>query len=218
MVNEIENVNLRVQIGELIDRRWKVTKILGEGAFGAVYEVEDATNGKSYALKLEQNNLLDPSQNMLKLEVTVLRFLRNSGAKCCPGYESCGQNEKFNYVVMGLVGQNISSLKKKLPFKRFTLRSCLHIGMVSCRGIEEIHNIGFVHRDFKPANMAVGRPPNYRNVYVLDWGLCRRFVNEQGRMIPARRKAPYRGTPRYSSANSLAEKEQGRVDDMWSWV
>lgn len=67
--------------------------------------------------------------------------------------------------------------------------------------------------------MAIGRPPkDLRRIYILDWGLCRRFVNDCGQLLPPRKKAAFRGSPRYSSMAALTEKEQGRVDDMWSWV
>uniref|UniRef100_A0A915I3G7 Protein kinase domain-containing protein n=1 Tax=Romanomermis culicivorax TaxID=13658 RepID=A0A915I3G7_ROMCU len=77
----------------------------------------------------------------------------------------------------------------------------------------------FIHRDYKPANLAVGRPPDgLRSIFLLDWGLCRRYVNTKGQLLPARPVAPFRGTPRYASPNALALKEQGRLDDMWSWL
>jgi len=163
MTVRIENKNLRLDINHVLDSRWKIVKVLGEGAFGAVYEVLDVKrNNAAFALKvgiwdflgqkccsylmkimqLEQNNPIDQSQNMLKLEVTVLRQLRSVGARYCPGYESCGSNERFNYVVMGLVGKSVSGMRKTMPNKRFTLRTCLHIGIESCYGIEEIHKIG----------------------------------------------------------------------------
>uniref|UniRef100_A0A915L2K8 Protein kinase domain-containing protein n=1 Tax=Romanomermis culicivorax TaxID=13658 RepID=A0A915L2K8_ROMCU len=128
MAVEAKDERRRVPVGTKLEDRWQVTKILGEGAFGAVYEVVDADRpGKVFALKVE-SNADDPEgpPKMLPLEVTVLRALRNIGAKYYPGYESCGQNDKFNYVVMGLVGKNIDSLRKTLPNKRFALRSCLH--------------------------------------------------------------------------------------------
>lgn len=84
----------------------------------------------------------DDPPKMLPLEVTVLRTLRDNGAKYYPGYESCGQNERFNYVVMGLVGKNVDSVRKSMPQKRFSLRGCLHIAIESSYGIEEIHDAG----------------------------------------------------------------------------
>lgn len=42
-----------MDVGFVLDDRWEIKKILGEGAFGAVYECGDVTRpGKSYALKV----------------------------------------------------------------------------------------------------------------------------------------------------------------------
>uniref|UniRef100_A0A915K4D4 non-specific serine/threonine protein kinase n=1 Tax=Romanomermis culicivorax TaxID=13658 RepID=A0A915K4D4_ROMCU len=155
---------------------------------------------------------------MLPLEVTVLRALRANNAKYYPGYESCGQTDRFNYVVMGLVGKNINELRKTMPQKRFTIRSCLHIGSRSVLSLSEIHKAGFLHRDLKPANMCIGRAPHdLKSVYILDWGLCRKYLNELGKPHRPRIKAGFRGTPWYASVNALSGQDQGRVDDMWSW-
>uniref|UniRef100_A0A915I4R3 Protein kinase domain-containing protein n=1 Tax=Romanomermis culicivorax TaxID=13658 RepID=A0A915I4R3_ROMCU len=134
----------RLPIGEVIDKRWQLNKLLGAGAFGAVYEVIDLAdvNRPTYALKLEKNNLKDRSMNLLKLEVTVLRYLREAKAKHCPGYVSCGQAPQYNFVVMGLVGKSVSETRKMMPNRRFTLRTCLHIGIEGVKSIDEIHQVG----------------------------------------------------------------------------
>jgi len=103
---------------------------------------------KAVCLQVESNaEDAEGPPKMLPLEVTVLRALRNIGAKYYPGYESCGQNDRFNYVVMGLVGKNIESLRKNLPNQRFSLRSCLHVGIRSIQSLEEIHRAGLVNVD-----------------------------------------------------------------------
>ena len=67
--------------------------------------------------------------------------------------------------------------------------------------------------------MAIGRAPHdLRRVYILDWGLCRKYMNDQGKVHRPRIRPAFRGTPRYASANALADIDQGRVDDMWSWI
>uniref|UniRef100_A0A915HDS6 non-specific serine/threonine protein kinase n=1 Tax=Romanomermis culicivorax TaxID=13658 RepID=A0A915HDS6_ROMCU len=217
---------LGINIGSVIDEKWKIMRILGEGAFGAVYEVEDEGDPRAmYALKAEPN-ITSPSSppKLLPLEVIVLKALHRKRATHCPAYITCGTTPDFDYVVMGLVGKNVNDLRKSMPTKSFRLRTSLHLGIKSLISLVEIHEAKatfyprFIHRDVKPANMCVGRPPHdIRSVYVLDWGLCRRFVNSKGVLYRPREKTTFRGTPRYASVGALNDKEQGRVDDLWAW-
>lgn len=53
MAVQVENQDLRLPIDSILDNRWKVDKVLGEGAFGAVYEVADIRRANSaFALKV----------------------------------------------------------------------------------------------------------------------------------------------------------------------
>lgn len=51
---EAKDERRRVPVGTALENRWMVTKILGEGAFGAVYEVKDLERpDKVFALKVD---------------------------------------------------------------------------------------------------------------------------------------------------------------------
>uniref|UniRef100_A0A915I8E2 Protein kinase domain-containing protein n=1 Tax=Romanomermis culicivorax TaxID=13658 RepID=A0A915I8E2_ROMCU len=89
---------------------------------------------------------------------------------------------------MTLVGKNMSDLRKQMPGRKFKLRTVVHVAHESLE-----------------------------SVYMIDWGLCRRYLNDQGEVHRPRVKAPFRGTPRYSSVRTLYDLEQCRTDDIWSW-
>lgn len=60
--------------------------------------------------------------------------------------------------------------------QRFTLSTATRLSLQCLESIEELHNVGFLHRDVKPSNFAMGRPPNDdRTVFLLDFGLCRQY-------------------------------------------
>lgn len=76
----------------------------------------------------------------------------------------------------------------------------------------------FLHRDIKPANMVTGFSGKYlRRVYLTGFHLCRKYIDERKNLRIIREKANFRGSPRYASIDALSGKEQGRVDDLWSW-
>ena len=45
--------------------------------------------------------------------------------------------------------------------------------------------IGFLHRDIKPGNFAIGRPETKENhiVFMLDFGLARQFMTDRKKDI-----------------------------------
>ena len=103
------------------------------------------------------------------------------------------------------------------------------LGYQILKGIEAIHEVGFLHRDVKPSNFAgktnsfqmfnnmlilklfpVGRTPQtMRKIYMLDFGLARQYTNAAGEVRPARAAAGFRGTVRYASINAHKNKEMG---------
>jgi len=67
------------------------------------------------------------------------------------------------------------------------LSTTLRLGFQILKGIESIHEVGFLHRDVKPSNFAVGRTPQtMRRIYMLDFGLARQYTNanvKYGRLV-----------------------------------
>ena len=180
------------------------------------------------ALKLESAK--QPKQ-VLKMEVAVLKKLQGREHVC--RFIGCGRNDRFNYVVMQLQGKNLAELRRAQPRGAFSLSTTLRlgyqVGMIQrltidmersqqrngyflqiLKGIEAIHDVGFLHRDIKPSNFAVGRTSStMRHIFMLDFGLARQYTNAQGEVRPPRGAAGFRGTVRYASINAHKNKEMG---------
>ena len=90
--------------------------------------------------------------------------------------------------------------------------------------LEALHALGYVHRDVKPSNfMRADRdaraPCGARGLRLIDFGLARRVVDAaSGEHVAPRATAPFRGTKLYASLAAHDERDQGRVDDLWSWL
>ncbi|XP_014666880.1 PREDICTED: serine-rich adhesin for platelets-like [Priapulus caudatus] len=201
-----------VQPGHVIKERWKVVKKIGGGGFGEIYEGVDMVTKESVALKLESAK---QAKQVLKMEVAVLKKLQGKEHVC--KFLGCGRNERFNYVVMSLQAKNLAELRRSQPRGTFSLNTTLCLGAQMLKGIEFIHSVGFLHRDVKPSNFAMGKlPHNCKTVYMLDFGLARQYTTAQGEVRPPRSAAGFRGTVRYASVNAHKNKEMGRHDDLWS--
>ncbi|KAM7367773.1 hypothetical protein PAMP_014050 [Pampus punctatissimus] len=201
-----------LSVADVVRDRWKVTRKIGGGGFGEIYEVLDQLSQATVALKVESAQ--QPKQ-VLKMEVAVLKKLQGKDHVC--RFVGCGRNDRFNYVVMELQGRNLADLRRTMTRGTFSVSTTLRLGKQILEAIESIHSVGFLHRDIKPSNFAMGRlASTCRCCYMLDFGLARQFTNSSQEVRPPRPVAGFRGTVRYASINAHKNKEMGRHDDLWS--
>ncbi|CAH8646533.1 unnamed protein product [Dicrocoelium dendriticum] len=201
-----------VSVGHVIKDKWRITKKIGGGGFGEIYEAQEINGQEKVALKLESAK--QPKQ-VLKMEVAVLRKLQGKTHVC--KFLGCGRNERYSYVVMTLQGRNLADLRRSMSRGFFSISTTIRLSAQILDAIENIHASGFLHRDIKPSNFAVGRlPTNSRTIYILDFGLARQYVTPKGDVRPPRPVAGFRGTVRYASRNAHMNREMGRHDDLWS--
>uniref|UniRef100_A0A914YG71 non-specific serine/threonine protein kinase n=1 Tax=Panagrolaimus superbus TaxID=310955 RepID=A0A914YG71_9BILA len=96
----------------------------------------------------------------------------------------------------------------------------ISVGIQCLEALEDLHGIGYLHRDVKPANYTIGRAElkELRKVYVLDFGMARKFVHEDGTIKKPRTVAGFRGTVKYAPVACHAQREMCRLDDLESWL
>ncbi|VDP16556.1 unnamed protein product [Soboliphyme baturini] len=151
----------------------------------------------------------------LALEAEVLKKLQNRPHVL--QFIDNGVSNNVCFLVMQMAGRNLTTLKRKCSRQHFTLCTVVLLGIQCIESVRQVHEVGYIHRDVKPRNFVVGIEEHDRRiVYILDFGLARRFRQEDGIMCQPRPKAKFRGTTRYASPNAHQGKELGRHDDLWS--
>lgn len=81
--------------------------------------------------------------------------------------------------------------------------------------LEYVHSRSFLHRDVKPDNFLMGKGKKAELVYVIDFGLSKRYMDPRTQAhIPYRTGKSLTGTARYASVNTHLGLEQGRRDDL----
>ena len=170
------------------------------------------------------------------LQVSVLKRMQGCPQVC--KYLHCGHFEEHNYLVMELLGMNLSELRRRLPSPRqsFSPSTTVRLVVQMIQSVAALHNVGYLHRDIKPSNFAIGASPQRRQQCIMiDFGLARKYRLPNGQIRPARDVAGFRGTARqgtqhcahggvvvtfgfcrYASLQSHQSMELSRADDLWS--
>ncbi|XP_003378553.1 Tau-tubulin kinase 1 [Trichinella spiralis] len=205
--------------GDLVDDRWQIIDVVGKGNFGIVYEVYDTKNKINEAMKVEA---ADRMFHTLKVEAAVLQKANEENCRHTCKVYGVGRKPSYSFIAMTLVGSNLLILMKRIRCglnekPTFSIRTSVHVGIEALEAIEDLHRIGFLHRDIKPQNFACGLEPEHRKLYMLDFGMCRNYVRKDGSIRKPRNKVGFRGTFLYASPNALLGMEQSRRDDIWSW-
>lgn len=68
--------------------------------------------------------------------------------------------------------------------------------------IEYIHSRHFLNRDIKPDNFLMGCGKKSHKVFLIDFGLAKRYIGRDGKHIKYREDKSLTGTARYASINT----------------
>lgn len=198
----------------LVSNEYEIIKKVGSGSFGEVYLTKMLSNGKLVASKIEEkegkrknSKIFDEYKIYKKLEIKGFK-------KGIPKIYSYYETPKFNVLVMELLGDNLDSIFNTYN-KNFELCTVLKIGYELLNLIEKIHNCGFIHRDIKPNNFMFGVGDKKYDLYVLDFGLSKRFFKDN-KHIEYKTNKSLVGTARYTSVNIHLGIEPSRRDDLES--
>ena len=143
----------------------------------------------------------------------ILNHLRAFGL---PEVKAYGCNQDYNILIMELLGHSLENLFQSQN-KKFSLKTTCMLGIQMIERIEYIHSRKIIHRDIKPDNFAMGRNKNSHIVYILDFGLSKKYWSTTHKChIPFITGKKLTGTARYASVNALSGYEQSRRDDLES--
>ncbi|WP_224247829.1 serine/threonine-protein kinase [Hyalangium gracile] len=146
--------------------RYVVLERIGDGAMGVVYAAYDPELDRQVALKLlrPEGRQLEELRRRLLREAQSLARLSHPNVVAVHDVGPCGDSV---FLALELVeGTTLADwMKEARPW-----REVLRVFQDAGRGLSAAHAAGLVHRDFKPANVLVGRDGRAR---VTDFGLAR---------------------------------------------
>jgi casein kinase 1/casein kinase 1 epsilon len=194
---------------------FKLVRKLGAGAFGEIFQGVNPKTNQEVAIKFEDANSKNPQ---LFLEAKFYQYLlkdSSSTDKGIPKVYYCSTEGDQNIMVMDLLGPSLEDLFN-ICDRKFSLKTVLMIGEQMLTRIEYCHSRSILHRDIKPDNFVIGQGSKQHKVYVIDFGLAKKFIGRDGTHIPYKEGKSLTGTARYASVNTHLGLEQSRRDDLES--
>ncbi|MEO8360696.1 MAG: serine/threonine-protein kinase [Vicinamibacteria bacterium] len=171
------------EIGELIDAKYRIESLLGQGGMGAVFRASHAHTGRSVALKVIVPAFAGDETFLRRFE----REARAAGSLRHPnivdvtdfGYATTSRGRLAYLVMEFLDGCSLADVLRQqtgLPLA-WSVDILEQVGSA----VEEAHRVGLLHRDLKPDNIWL--EPNRKGGYtakVLDFGLAKLATAESG--------------------------------------
>ena len=216
-------------IKDLIAESFVLLHIIGKGSFGQIYLSYDLRENLPVSVKKEEKKPGKTPQ--LKTETKIYQTLLNiqtddiSGVKpvgCddvvgVPKFYGAGELPDCYYMIIDFLGPNLIELFNYCGCKKFTISTVCLIALQVLNRIENLHKHHYLHRDIKPENFLIGIHEKSNVIYLIDFGLSKRYKNlKTHQHIPYREGRALTGTARYVSINTHMGIEQSRRDDLES--
>ena len=184
---------------------------IGSGSFGQIYQCFNKKTKEIFACKIESINELNPQ---LYHESKIMNIMKNcNGFPIC--YSFCNTDQD-KILIMDYLGPNLDTIMNKLPKKKFSVKTSLMVMIQCLERLKNLHDKGIIHRDMKPENFVIGRKNKERIIFLIDFGLSKKYLNDNNIHIGMKKDRNIIGTVRYISMNTHQGFEQSRRDDLES--
>ena len=183
-----------------------VNKQLGKGGFGQLYLGRNIRENTFIAIKVEELT----QRSHLTMEYQILKEIQGDGI---PKVYKLHHGHKHNYLLMQLLGKSLDKLFTDTN-RKFSIKTVSQIAYQMVQRIEYVHSKGYIHRDIKPGNFLIGKNMESKKIYIIDFGLSKKYIDKNNNHIIYKEGKGLTGTARYVSLNTHYGIEQSRRDDI----
>ncbi len=208
---------MSLEIGQIIEGKYRIVRLIGEGGMGAVYEGENARIKRRVAIKVLHAATATNAE-------AVQRFEREAQAAGRIGSDhilevldlgTLPNNDRF-MVMEFLDGEPLSARIQRKG--RIEPRELAGLAKQVLAGLGAAHAAGIIHRDLKPDNIFILKEkaghPDY--VKIIDFGISK-FQAMAGDQMHMTRTGTVMGTPYYMSPEQAnGSREADARSDLYS--
>ena len=208
---------MRPEVGQVINNKYRLIRLIGDGGMGSVYEARHEVLGTTVALKFLHPELSRRSglvQRFLQ-EARVSAHIQSPHVVRVADVDQTGAGLAF--MVMEYVrGKSLQTLYEELYRQRTRLAyvDALEYAIQMLEGVDAAHKAGVVHRDLKPDNVMITQGlKGETRIVLLDFGIAKLKVTgelERGLTRPG----VMMGTPEYMAPEQVysADAVDARAD------
>ena len=155
-------------IGTILDRKYRITELVGSGGMAQVYKAINMSNRRTVAVKVLKDEYKDDAEFLRRFSREANAILTLSHENIVRAY-GAGTHNGMPYLVMEYVeGRTLKDLIAKngaLP-----VRTAIGITCQILDALSAAHAHGIIHRDVKPQNVIV---TDKGRVKLADFGIAR---------------------------------------------
>jgi serine/threonine protein kinase len=198
--------------GHIIAGRYRVERLLGQGAMGSVYRAVQLSVGRSVALKVLVDEHEGHPAYVERFEREALALSRLAHPNTVRLFDFGTTERGWPFIVMELLrGSDLADdLQRQGPLSWDQALRVLH-GVAS--SLAEAHAMGIVHRDIKPANIFLCADGEWPTVKVLDFGIAGN--TERGAVTKLTLTGTVVGSAAYMSPEQAQGKAAGPASDLY---
>ncbi|MBW2277033.1 MAG: protein kinase, partial [Deltaproteobacteria bacterium] len=159
--------------GTVLDGRYHLLRVLGEGGMGLVFEAEHLGLGRRVAVKVLHDRVLDDA-NAVERFRREAQIIGGLGHPNIVGASDFGvTQEGHHYLAMDLLDG--VALTDRIHKRDLSPRELAEIMAEVCDGLEAAHAAEVIHRDLKPDNIYL----TSNGARILDFGIAKRTGLEE---------------------------------------
>ncbi|MGO9269949.1 MAG: protein kinase domain-containing protein [Terriglobia bacterium] len=173
-----------LSVGQVLAGRFRVIRFLGQGGMGEVYEAKDLDLGERVALKTILPKIASEPRAMARFKQEIQLARRVTHPNVCrmfdlerhrPPPETESSASVVTFLTMELLeGETLAARLRRVG--RITTAEALPLVQQMAEALAAAHDVGVVHRDFKPGNVMLVPAKSgdeKERAVVTDFGLAK---------------------------------------------
>lgn len=210
----------KLELGSILDHRYRIKDILGEGGFGVVYDALDLENSdRRVAIKTLRRTIADYEQAAKRFEREVILSQSIESQHAVKIFASGVTEDGIHYFVM----EYIEGYALDLYLDRYRKLSLFDTKMMLLQildALAEAHQKDIVHRDLKPSNIVFSKKGEEGEFFVkvLDFGIAK-VISDASDLAGDEKltqTGAWMGSPAYMSPEHLAGRSLTASSDIYA--